>query len=131
MLSPVFRRRWAACNFFAAVVRRFSLVLVRGFPDFDGRTVRAVATQDLGRPTAAELPHGLGLDLADALTGDVELCAHLLERVVSLVAQPEAEHYDLGRLRWHQPQQTIDGLLQRLVHSHFVGTWVRILDQIS
>ena len=39
----------------------------------------------------AELPQGLGLDLADALTGDVELLAHLLQRAGASVLNAEAQ----------------------------------------
>src|SRR5215468_6237338 len=42
-----------------------------------------------------ELAQGLGLDLADALAGDREALAHLLERVLGAVAEPEAHLDDL------------------------------------
>ena len=42
----------------------------------------------------AQFPQGLGLDLADALTGDVELLAHLFQGAGSAVlqAEPKTEH---------------------------------------
>ena len=52
------------------------------------------ALQLLAAGRVAELAQGLGLDLTDALAGDVELLPHLLQGVVAAVADPEAEAQD-------------------------------------
>ena len=42
-----------------------------------------------------ELPQGLGFDLTDPLTGDVELFAHLFQRAGTAVLDAEAQLQDL------------------------------------
>src|SRR5688500_12214675 len=44
----------------------------------------------------AELGHGPGLDLADALPGEVELVAHLLQRAGLAPVEAEAQAQDLA-----------------------------------
>src|SRR5579885_3632925 len=47
----------------------------------------------------AQLAQGLGLDLADALAGDVELLADLLQRVVGVHVDAKAHAQHLGLAR--------------------------------
>src|SRR3990172_11250915 len=60
----------------------------------------------------AELPEGFGLDLADALAGDGEVLADLLEGVLAAVgeAEAEAEHLLLAR---RERVQHLVGLLSQ------------------
>src|SRR5215470_4683495 len=56
----------------------------------------------------AQLAEGLRLDLADPLTGDAEAPADFLERVLALLADPEAEAEDLLLLRGQRRQRSLD-----------------------
>jgi hypothetical protein len=44
----------------------------------------------------AQLPQGLGLDLANALAGDAELLADLFERPKTAILQAKSENQDLA-----------------------------------
>ena len=44
---------------------------------------------------AVQLADGLGLDLADTLTGDTEVAAHLLQRAGAAIVQTKAQADDL------------------------------------
>ena len=67
--------------------------------------------QLFGAAGVAELAQGLGFDLADALTGDVEFLAHLFQGAGAAVLDAEAqlEHLFLpggqGGQDLHQPLQ--------------------------
>jgi hypothetical protein len=53
------------------------------------------ALELLGAARVPQLAQRLRLDLADALAGDLEVLAHLFERVVALLADAEAHAEDL------------------------------------
>jgi hypothetical protein len=56
----------------------------------------------------AQLAKRLGLDLPDALSGDREAPADLLERVLPLLADPEPQAEDLLLLRRERGQGPLD-----------------------
>src|SRR5206468_2098033 len=56
----------------------------------------------------AQLPERLRLDLADPLPGHVEALADLLQRVLALFADPEAEPEDLGFLGAQARERPLD-----------------------
>src|ERR1700735_2899832 len=58
----------------------------------------------------AKLPQRLRLDLADALAGDLEVLPDLFERVIALLADPEAHPEDLLLAR-REGLQHLPGLL--------------------
>ena len=60
----------------------------------------------------AQLAQGLGLDLADALAGDVELLADLFQRVVGVHVDAEAHAQDLGFAGGEPGKHVLGGLFQ-------------------
>ena len=77
------------------------------------------ALQLLGAAGVAQLAQGLGLDLADALAGDVEVLAHLLKGVVGLAADAEAHPQHLLLTR-RQGTQDLTGLVGEVGVDHSV-----------
>ena len=61
---------------------------------------------------AVQLADGLCLDLADTLTGDAEIAAHLFQRAGTAIVQTEAETDDLLFTRG----QALEGLIDLLGH---------------
>ena len=96
-------------EFYATQVDRRGRAGARRIGAIDGAPVRGAAPlpaeAPLGRATpllqvvlqlaaprrVAELAQGLGLDLADAFAGDVELLAHFLKGAGPAVLQPKAQ----------------------------------------
>src|SRR5882724_6543770 len=78
------------------------------------------AAKALRARRVAQLAQRLGLDLADALAGHLEILAHFLEGVVGLLAdaEPHAKHllFARGERRQHFP-----GLLREVHVDHRVG----------
>src|SRR5207248_3030603 len=68
--------------------------------------------EPLGPRRVAQAAQRLCLDLADALAGDAELLAHLLERHRPAVVEPEAEPDDLVLALGQRGQYLADLLLQ-------------------
>src|SRR6187200_1698221 len=68
----------------------------------------------------AQLSERLGLDLADALAGDGEVLADLLERVLAAVANAEA-HLDYLLLARRERFEDRFGLLLQVQVDHRVG----------
>src|SRR5690606_26558226 len=62
-----------------------------------------------------QFPDGLGLDLADALAGDLEDPAHLLQGVGVAVAQTVAELDDLALAVGEGLQDLVDLVLEHLL----------------
>src|SRR5262249_47324265 len=81
---------------------------------------------------AAQLPQRLCLDLADALAGDGESLADLLERVVGLLADTEPQPEDLLLARRQRGEHLAGLLLERECHGR-VGRRQRlaVLDEIA
>src|SRR4051794_27827101 len=71
----------------------------------------------LGAGGVAQLAQGLGFDLADALAGDLEVLADLLERVIRLLADAEAHAQDLLLAR-RERGQDLAGLLGQVHRDH-------------
>src|SRR2546428_12249086 len=76
-----------------------------------------------------ELAQRLGLDLADPLTGHREALAHFLQRVLSLLADPEAQAEDLLFLGRQRPQGALHLGGQVLVEERLVGRAGRLVFQ--
>src|SRR5262245_49776989 len=90
------------------------------------------APELLGARRVAELAQRLGLDLADALAGDGEVLANLLERVLAAVRQPEAkaQHLFLSR---RQRVQHLVGLLAQAEADHALDgrAHLLVLDEVA
>src|SRR6266496_5753054 len=87
----------------------------------------------LARPRGMpQLAERLGLDLADALAGDREALAHLLEGVLGAVAQPEA-HLDDPLLAGGQGLEQRLRLLLEVDVDHGLGgrDHVAVLDEVA
>src|SRR4029453_19418256 len=86
----------------------------------------------LARPRrVAQLPQRLGLDLADALAGDREALADLLQRVLGAVAQAEAHLDDLLLARRQGLEERFRLLLQVDVDDRFRrADHVAVLDEV-
>ena len=69
--------------------------------------------QFLAAAGVAELAQGLGFDLADAFTGDVELLADLLQRAGAAILQAEAQAQDLFLTRGQGLEHVGQLLLQQ------------------
>ena len=61
----------------------------------------------------AQLPQGLGLDLADALTGDVELLAYLLQRAGAAILDAYSNQLITG-MSTMEEQTNLSAALQEL-----------------
>ena len=68
-----------------------------------------------------QLPQGLGLDLADAFAGDVELLADLFQGVVGVHVDAEAHAQDLGLAGGEAGEHVLGGLAQALDGGGFDG----------
>src|SRR5689334_9503774 len=97
---------------------------------YAGWLVQVVA-EDLGAGGVAELGHGLGLDLADALAGDAVDFADLVQRLGLPVGQPEP-HRDHPRLPLRQRvQHRVQLLLQQREADRLTRLdRLRVLDQV-
>src|SRR5450759_3732222 len=72
-----------------------------------------------GAARVAQLAQRLGLDLADALAGDVELLAHFLESAGPTVFEAEAKLQDATLSTGQRVQHRLDLLLQELMRRGF------------
>src|SRR5207237_399505 len=79
------------------------------------RRVLQEVAQLRGARAVAQLAQRLRLDLADALAGDAELAAHLLQRALAPVVQPEAELQHAPLAARQRVQHVLDLLLEELV----------------
>src|SRR5436190_21607392 len=79
----------------------------------------------------AELPERLRLDLADALTRQVEALADLLERVVRRLADAEAHADHLLLARREAAERVRDLLAKRLRLDVQIGTVALRLDEVA
>src|SRR5690349_20528272 len=77
------------------------------------------AAQPLAPARVAQLAQRLSLDLADALAGDLEVLAHLFQRVVGLLADAEAHAQHLLLARGERGQH-LAGLLGQVHRDHRV-----------
>ena len=66
---------------------------------------------------AVQLADGLCLDLADTLTGDAEIAAHLFQRAGTAIVQTEAETDDLLFTRGQALESQIEAKAIRKLHS--------------
>src|SRR5262249_19756979 len=111
----------------------------KGRQTTDGRGVRRIDKKTAGRPRATggrltgsagaleeplelpapdgmlEVPHGLGLDLADPLAGHLEDPADLFERIGVAVAEAVAELDDLALAVGEGLEDRVDLLLEHLL----------------
>src|SRR5262249_56547245 len=78
------------------------------------------APQPLRPRWVPQLAQRLGFDLPDALAGDLEVLAHLLERVVRLLADAEPHAQDL-LLAGRERGQDLPRLLGQVHVDHRVG----------
>src|SRR5262245_64051776 len=79
-----------------------------------------------------ELPERLRLDLADALAGDVELLAHLLEGPGAPVLQAEAELEHASLAARQRVEHRLDLLLEELVGGGLGrGQGAAVLDEVA
>src|SRR5262245_27458790 len=90
------------------------------------------APELLGPRGMAELAEGLGLDLADALTGHGEVLAHFLERVLAAVGEPEAEAQHLLFTRRQRVQHLVGLLAERKPdHALHGRAHLLVLDEVA
>src|SRR5437899_5805421 len=88
-------------------------------PSYTRRVARKVgsARQELaGADVDRRVPklrHGPGLDLADALTGELERLAHLFERAGLAAVETEAQAQDLALAVGERLEETVDLLRQQ------------------
>ena len=79
-----------------------------------------------------ELFQRLGLDLADALAGDVELAPHFLQRVRVVVADAVAELDDFALAESQRLEDVVDFVLQHVVAGDVDGAVHRgVLDEVA
>src|SRR5262245_61100627 len=80
----------------------------------------------------AELAEGLGLYLANALTGDREVLPHFLEGVLAAVGEPEAEPQHLLLARGERVQHLVRLLAQREPdHALYGRAYLLVLDEVA
>src|SRR5262244_2185836 len=86
----------------------------------------------LGPRGMAELAEGLGLYLANALTGDREVLTHFLEGVLAAVGEPEAEPQHLLLARGERVQHLVRLLAQREPdHALHGRAHLLVLDEVA
>src|SRR5215831_13920911 len=90
------------------------------------------APELLGPRGMAELAEGLGLYLANALTGDREVLPHFLEGVLAAVGEPEAEPQHLLLARGERVQHLVGLLAQREPdHALHGRAHLLVLDEVA